>query len=96
MLLPSVDFFRRTETVLKTAAELRYSETLFIRRLSENGSMLNLPVASDLCGRAQSQLFYCLMSAGVISEKIADCLQTIQAISIEVKISLNDDGNGRT
>ena len=36
MLLPSGTDFPSDETMIKTAAELRYSETAFIKQLSDN------------------------------------------------------------
>lgn len=91
VLLPSGTDFPSDETMIKTAAELRYSETAFIKQLSDNEFNVRYftPVAEvDLCGHATIAAFYCLMSAGVISEN-CQCLNHTKAgdINIEVKDS---------
>ena len=60
--------FPPEETMLKTAAELRYSETAFIRQLSENEFNIRYftPAAEvDLCGHATIAAFHCLLEAGL-------------------------------
>ena len=62
MLLPSGTDFPSDETMIKTAAELRYSETAFIKQLSDNEFNVRYftPVAEvDLCGHATIAAFYC-------------------------------------
>ena len=91
VLLPSDTDFPSDETMIKTAAELRYSETAFIKQVSENEFNIRYftPVAEvDLCGHATIAAFYCLMSAGVISEN-CKCLNHTKAgdINIEIKDS---------
>jgi PhzF family phenazine biosynthesis protein len=68
--------FPDDETMRKTAAELRYSETAFIKPLSEadaNGAYdafhvrYFTPVAEvDLCGHATIASFHCLRQAGLV------------------------------
>ncbi|MCR5034243.1 MAG: PhzF family phenazine biosynthesis protein [Clostridia bacterium] len=68
--------FPPDETMRKTAAELRYSETAFIRPLGEPDadgaySAFNVryftPAAEvDLCGHATVASFYCLQQAGLV------------------------------
>jgi PhzF family phenazine biosynthesis protein len=58
----------------KTAAELRYSETVFIQRRSSGtfASRYFTPTAEvDLCGHATIGGFYALMTAGILPEKAA-------------------------
>lgn len=91
VLLPNDTDFPPDETMIKTAAELRYSETAFIKQISENEFNIRYftPVAEvDLCGHATIATFYCLMSAGVISEN-CKCLNHTKAgdINIEIKDS---------
>lgn len=61
--------FPDDETMRKTAAELRYSETAFVRRIDDN--IFNVryftPAAEvDLCGHATIASFHCLHSAGLV------------------------------
>lgn len=59
------------ETMRKTAAELRYSETAFIKQLSETTFQLRYftPTAEvDLCGHATIGSFTALMQAGLIAK----------------------------
>ena len=91
VLLPNDTDFPPDETMIKTAAELRYSETAFIKQISENEFNIRYftPVAEvELCGHATIAAFYCLMSAGVIS-KNCKCLNHTKAgdINIEIKDS---------
>ena len=68
--------FPDDETMRKTAAELRYSETAFIKPISEadaNGAYdafhvrYFTPVAEvDLCGHATIASFHCLRQAGLV------------------------------
>lgn len=63
--------FPSDEIMLKTAAELRYSETAFIRQLSENEFNIRYftPAAEvDLCGHATIASFHCLLDAGLVKE----------------------------
>ncbi|MEG0291838.1 MAG: PhzF family phenazine biosynthesis protein [Anaerovoracaceae bacterium] len=61
--------FPSDEIMVKTAAELRYSETAFIKRLSENEFNIRYftPAAEvDLCGHATIASFSALREAGII------------------------------
>lgn len=61
--------FPDDETMQKTAAELRYSETAFIRRIDDNTFNVRYftPAAEvDLCGHATIASFHCLHSAGLV------------------------------
>ena len=61
--------FPDDELMIKTAAELRYSETAFIRQLEENAFQIRYftPAAEvDLCGHATIGSFYALADAGLV------------------------------
>lgn len=61
--------FPTDEIMVKTAAELRYSETAFIKQLSEKEFNIRYftPAAEvDLCGHATIASFYCLLHAGLV------------------------------
>jgi PhzF family phenazine biosynthesis protein len=63
--------FPSDEVMVKTAAELRYSETAFIKPLSENEFNVRYftPAAEvDLCGHATIASFYCLLDAGLVHD----------------------------
>lgn len=75
ILDPGADF-PTDETMRKTAAELRYSETAFIRPLGEadadgaysafNVRYFTPAVEVDLCGHATIASFHCLRQAGLV------------------------------
>ena len=75
ILDPGADF-PSDETMRKTAAELRYSETAFIRPLGEadadgaysafNVRYFTPAVEVDLCGHATVASFHCLQKAGLV------------------------------
>jgi len=61
--------FPKDETMLKTAAELRYSETAFIRQLGEKEFQIRYftPASEvDLCGHATIGSFFALAEAGLV------------------------------
>ena len=71
VILPEGADFPSDELMVKTAAELRYSETAFIKKL-ENGEF-NIryftPAAEvDLCGHATIASFKALLYAGIIED----------------------------
>ena len=71
VILPDGADFPSDELMVKTAAELRYSETAFIKKL-ENGEF-NIryftPAAEvDLCGHATIASFKALLYAGIIKD----------------------------
>lgn len=60
--------FPSDETMRKTAAELRYSETAFIKQLGENEFNVRYFTPADevdLCGHATIASFHCLREAGL-------------------------------
>lgn len=63
--------FPPAETMRKTAAELRYSETAFIKQLSEKEFNIRYFTPADevdLCGHATIASFSCLLDAGLIKD----------------------------
>ncbi len=71
VILPDGDDFPSDEIMVKTAAELRYSETAFIKQLSEKEFQIRYftPAAEvDLCGHATIASFKVLLYAGVIHD----------------------------
>ena len=81
--------FPSDELCVKTAAELRYSETAFIKILDNHEFQIRYftPAAEvDLCGHATIASFYSLMHLGII-EKNCTCINHTLAgdLNIEVK-----------
>lgn len=83
--------FPADEVMRQTAAELRYSETAFIKPLSDDTFNIRYftPAAEvDLCGHATIAAFCCLKDAGYISA--GDTCINITAAG-ELHISIGDD-----
>lgn len=71
VLLADGEGFPSEETMRKTAAELRYSETAFVKRLGEGRFQTRYftPAAEvDLCGHATIGAFHALRVSGVVKE----------------------------
>lgn len=71
VILPDGSDFPPDEIMVKTAAELRYSETAFIKRINENEFNIRYftPAAEvDLCGHATIASFKALLSGGYIED----------------------------
>lgn len=63
--------FPPEDIMLKTAAELRYSETAFIRQTGEREFTIRYftPASEvDLCGHATIASFQCLLDAGIVKD----------------------------
>ena len=63
--------FPDAEVMRKTAAELRYSETAFIKQLSEKEFNIRYFTPADevdLCGHATIASFSCLLDAGLVKD----------------------------
>ena len=76
VILPEGVDFPSDELCVKTAAELRYSETAFIKQLGPNEFNIRYftPAAEvDLCGHATIGSFCALIHAGVV-EKNCTCI----------------------
>lgn len=89
VLLPEGEDFPDTEVCVKTAAELRYSETAFIKNLGNNQFQIRYftPAAEvDLCGHATIASFRALIHLGIISENCRCINHTLAGdLNIEVK-----------
>ena len=71
VILPEGADYPSDEIMVKTAAELRYSETAFIKQLGPEEFRIRYftPAAEvDLCGHATIASFYCLLKLGIIQE----------------------------
>ena len=72
----------------KTAAELRYSETAFVRQIGENAfhTRYFTPEAEvDLCGHATIALFHALCEEGIIPSN-GECINQTLAGNLRVKL----------
>lgn len=96
VLLDKEDAFPSEEVMRKTAAELRYSETAFVRRLDEKSfhTRYFTPEAEvDLCGHATIGAFHVLAQAGIISANGQYSNQTLAGnlnVSLENGVVLMD------
>ena len=89
VLIPDGEDYPSDEIMVKTAAELRYSETAFIRQLGpkEFQARYFTPAAEvDLCGHATIASFYSLMKDGIISSGDEILVHTL-AGDIEIGVS---------
>lgn len=80
--------FPSDEIMVKTAAELRYSETAFIKKLAENEFKIRYftPAAEvDLCGHATIGSFCALMHLGVVSRN-CHCINHTLAGDLNINI----------
>lgn len=88
VLLPEGSDFPSDEICVKTAAELRYSETAFIKILGNNEFRIRYftPAAEvDLCGHATIASFYALMYLGII-EKNCSCINHTLAGDLNIQV----------
>jgi len=81
--------FPTDEIMIKTAAELRYSETAFIRQVAENKFNIRYftPVEEvDLCGHATIGSFGALLDAGIIHKgQICELITKAGKLEVEMK-----------
>jgi PhzF family phenazine biosynthesis protein len=71
VILPEGWEFPRDEVMVKTAAELRYSETAFIKKIGDKEFNIRYftPAAEvDLCGHATIGSFYVLLKENIVNE----------------------------
>ena len=88
VVIPEGGSFPSEETMLKTAAELRYSETAFVLPLDEENFKIRYftPTAEvDLCGHATIASFQALQSEGLVRYNIDYNVETL-AGDIKVRI----------
>lgn len=89
VMIPPGGDFPPEETMRKTAAELRYSETAFIKTLGENRFHLRYftPAAEvDLCGHATIASFHVLQSEGLLTEGLP-CVARTLAGDLDIQVS---------
>jgi PhzF family phenazine biosynthesis protein len=89
VILPANRDFLPDEIMIKTAAELRYSETAFIKILNENEFQIRYftPEAEvDLCGHATIASFKALLIGGYIKDNSSYINHTLAGdLNIEIK-----------
>lgn len=88
VILPEGTDFPPDEVMVKTAAELRYSETAFIKRLGDHEFNIRYftPAAEvDLCGHATIGSFHALLHGGFI-EKDCRCINHTLAGDLNIVI----------
>lgn len=95
VLIPAGGEFPEDEVMVKTAAELRYSETAFLKAVGENEYQVRYftPAAEvDLCGHATIGSFFCLKNAGLLAsdEKgVSKC--TAHTLAGDIEVTCTDD-----
>ena len=90
VILPEGSDFPSDETMVKTAAELRYSETAFIRRLNQKEFQIRYftPAAEvELCGHATIGSFCALLYGGYIED---NCTYMNHTLSGDLNIAVKD------
>ncbi|MHC1722362.1 MAG: PhzF family phenazine biosynthesis protein [Aminipila sp.] len=90
VILPDGTDFPSDEIMVKTAAELRYSETAFIKKLGDDKFNIRYftPAAEvDLCGHATIGSFFTLLSEGIIQPGKTYINETLAG---ELNIVVND------
>ena len=89
VILPDGTEFPSDEIMVKTAAELRYSETAFIKRINEKEFNIRYftPAAEvDLCGHATIGSFKALLHAGYVEDNINYINHTLAGdLNIDIK-----------
>ena len=92
VIIPDGQDYPDDETMRKTAAELRYSETAFIRQLDSNRFQARYftPAAEvDLCGHATIGSSYALTVFGLAEKNSSILYETLAG---PIDISISDDG----
>ena len=89
VILPDGADFPSDETMVKTAAELRYSETAFIKKINDKEFKIRYftPAAEvDLCGHATIGSFKALLHGGYISDNASYINHTLAGdLNIDIK-----------
>ncbi|NLY71140.1 MAG: PhzF family phenazine biosynthesis protein, partial [Clostridiales bacterium] len=88
VILPEGSSFPSAETMVKAAAEFRYSETAFI--LNKSDGKFNIRYFTptdevDLCGHATIASFCALLDAGLVEDNNSYCIETL-AGDLNVKL----------
>lgn len=90
VILPDGAEFPSDEVMVKTAAELRYSETAFIKKIADNEFQIRYftPAAEvDLCGHATIGSFCALMHLGLVSD---NCKCVNHTLAGDLNINIKD------
>ena len=90
VILPDGTDFPSDEIMVKTAAELRYSETAFIKRINEKEFNIRYftPAAEvDLCGHATIGSFKALLHAGYVEDNSNYINHTL---AVDLNIDIKD------
>ena len=89
VIIKEGESFPTNDLMLKVAAELRYSETAFIKRLGGNRFKIRYftPVAEvELCGHATIGAFHALLEEGMVERDSVYEVETLQGVlGVEVK-----------
>lgn len=91
VLLDNGTDFPADEIMKKTAAELRYSETAFIKKISDTAFNIRYftPAGEvDLCGHATIASFRCLLDAELVKK---GCTYTNKTLAGNLEIEVNDN-----
>ncbi len=92
VMVPEEEQFPSKEVMLKTAAELRYSETAFVQRMDKETFRVRYftPAAEvDLCGHATIGTFYALLQEGDVAPGSVYRAQTMAG---ELNVAVETDG----
>ena len=92
VFIPDGADFPDDETMRKTAAELRYSETAFLKRIGDKEYQTRYftPAAEvDLCGHATIGSSYALLHDGIVSD--GDTIR-FQTLAGPIDIAVSEDG----
>ncbi len=107
VLIPDGEDFPNDEIMRKTAAELRYSETAFIKRITHdaenNDNKETLKPAFharyftptgevDLCGHATIASFYSLAKAGLLSDESVESI-SVHTLAGDIEIQIEYEKN---
>ncbi|WP_324822425.1 PhzF family phenazine biosynthesis protein [Sinanaerobacter sp. ZZT-01] len=91
VLLPEGQDFPSDEVMVKTAAELRYSETAFIKEFGADTFNIRYftPASEvDLCGHATIASFYYLLNEGIIE---SNRIYTNKTLAGDLEIAVNEN-----
>lgn len=91
VIIGESESFPTNDLMLKVAAELRYSETAFIKRLGGNRFKIRYftPVAEvELCGHATIGAFHAMLEEGMVESGSVYEIETLQGVlDVEVRDS---------
>lgn len=89
VILPQEKEFPSKEIMISTAAELRYSETAFVKQLSKDLFQIRYftPVEEvDLCGHATIATFHALLKDGIVQNNSLSYIETLAGkLAIEIE-----------